>query len=69
MSKHSDRFNELPLETRQIASNLMLEHQIRDLHLEMGRLKQRYHTSRWEINEKIKYCERELEKKDAEVEN
>jgi len=63
MSKYSERFNALPFEIREIACNLMLESQIRDLYLERGRLKKRYDTSRKEINEKIKYCERELEKK------
>lgn len=60
MSIFSEQFNELSFEVRAIACNLMLENQIRDLHLESDRLKRRYETSRKEINEKIKYCEREL---------
>ena len=64
MSKHSDRFNALPFETRVIACNSMLESHIRDLHQEMERLRRRYNTSRKEITEKIKYCERELAKID-----
>ncbi len=63
MSVHSDKFNALPFEVRAIASNVMLEHTVRDLYLERDRLKRRYETSRKEINEKIKYCERELELK------
>jgi len=63
MSIHSDKFNDLPFDIRVIACNLMLESQIRDLYKEKDRLKLRYETSKKEINEKIKYCERELSKK------
>jgi len=43
----------------------MVEHQIRDLHFEAERLKLRYNTSKAEINEKIKYMERELARKNT----
>lgn len=62
MSIFSEQFNELPFDVRVIACNLALETQIRDLQLESSRLKRRYEESRKEINEKIKYCERELSK-------
>lgn len=67
MSIFSEQFNELPFETRAIACNVMLEAQIRDMYREAERLKRRYETSKKEINEKIKYCERELAKKLDEV--
>ena len=60
MSEHGDKFNALPDEVREIACNLMLEYQIRDLYLEKERLHRRYCTSRNEINDKIRYCELEL---------
>ena len=63
MSKHGDKFNALPADVREIACNLMLEYQIRDLRLEKERLKKRYCTSLNEINDKIKYCEKELSTK------
>ena len=63
MSIHSGKFNALPFEIREIACNVMLESQIRDLYKEKDRLKRRYETSKKEINEKIKFCERELAKK------
>ena len=63
MSKFSERFNALPDESRFIASDLMLEMEVRGLKLERERLSRRYEASRSEINEKIKYCERELSKR------
>ena len=63
MSKFSERFNALPDESRFIAADLMLETEIRNLKLECERLNRRYEASRSEINEKIKYCERELSKR------
>jgi len=65
MSKFSDDFNALPFDVRAIACNVMVEHQIRDLYFEAERLKLRYNTSKAEINEKIKYMERELARKGA----
>lgn len=62
MSKHSDRFNALPMEVRIICCNLALQDQIRDLGFEKDRLKKRYSQSKKEIDDKIKYCERELAK-------
>ena len=69
MSVFSDQFNALPFEIRVIACNLALETKIRGLHLEAGRLKNRYETSRKEINETIKFCEHELFKKLTEINN
>ena len=64
MSKFSEEFNALPFDVRAIACNLMVEHQIRGLYFEAERLKLRYNTSKAEINEKIKYMERELASKE-----
>jgi hypothetical protein len=61
MTKHSDAFNELSFETRAICSKVLLQDQIQGMRLEKERLKRRYSQSLKEINEKIKYCERELE--------
>lgn len=61
MSIHSDRFNELPFETRTIACALMLEYEIRNMEAEKVRLKNRYDQSIKEINEKITYCKRDLD--------
>ncbi len=61
MSKYSDDYNASPFEVRKIAAKVMLQGQIRDLNFEKERLKARYSQSLKEINEKIKYCERDLE--------
>tara|TARA_R110000744_G_scaffold341635_1_gene446833 strand:- start:3431 stop:3589 length:159 start_codon:yes stop_codon:yes gene_type:complete len=50
------------MEVRIICCNLALQDQIRDLGFEKDRLKKRYSQSKKEIDDKIKYCERELAK-------
>ena len=62
MTDWSEKYNDLPMEVREIASKVMLQHEIRDMYAEKERLKRRYEQSRKEINEKIKYCEHELNK-------
>jgi len=60
--KHSDAFNNLPFEVRKIASKIVLKTEIRNLVFEKERLRKRYDQSLNEINKKIKYCKRDLDK-------
>ena len=65
MSKWSDRFNELPIEVRHIASMVESEMRINQLEAEKLRLKRSYDRNVKEINQHIANLKRWIEKGEA----
>ena len=61
MKKHTERYNALPLEVREICSPIIAQAQITQLLIEKNRLKKRYYASLKEINDQIKGCEKHIE--------
>ena len=62
MSKHSDRYNSLPFEDRQMLNGLMIEAEIRFIELEKKRMLADFRKAVRVINERVKVMRRNLEK-------
>lgn len=62
MSQHSDRYNNLPFEDRQMLNSLMIEAEIRFIELEKKRMLADFRKGVREINERLKRMRQQLEK-------
>lgn len=62
MSQHSDRYNNLPFEDRQMLNGLMIEAEIRFIELEKKRMLADYRKAVRAINERVKNMRRQLDK-------
>lgn len=60
MSKHSDRYNNLPFEDRQMLNGLMIESEIRFMELEKKRMLADFRKAVRAINERVKVMRRNL---------
>lgn len=63
MKSISDYYNELPRETRELTSIVMLEHELRDWNLQKQKLIDAHHRHLAEMNERIKRTVKELDSK------
>lgn len=61
MSHHSDRYNSLPLEDRQMLNALMVEAEIRFIELEKKRMLADFRKNVRAINDRVKNMRRHLE--------
>ena len=61
MSRHSDRYNNLPIEDRQTLNALMIEAEIRFMELEKKRMLADFRKGVRAINERVKRMRRHLE--------
>ena len=61
MSKHSDRYNNLPLEDRQMLNVMLVEAEIRLLEMEKKRVLADFRKSARAINDRVKSMRRHLE--------
>lgn len=61
MSKHSDRYNNLPLEDRQMLNVMLVEAEIRLLEMEKKRVLADFRKSVRAINDRVKIMRRHLE--------
>ena len=62
MSRHSERYNSLPFEDRQMLNGLMIEAEIRFIELEKKRMLADFRKAVRVINERVKVMRRNLEK-------
>ena len=61
MSRHSDRYNSLPFEDRQMLNTLMVEAEIRFIELEKKRMLADFRKNVRAINDRVKNMRRHLE--------
>ena len=61
MSRHSDRYNSLPFEDRQMLNTLMVEAEIRFIELEKKRMLADFRKNVRAINDRVKNMRRQLE--------
>lgn len=61
MSRHSDRYNSLPFEDRQMLNALMVEAEIRFIELEKKRMLADFRKNVRAINDRVKNMRRHLE--------
>jgi hypothetical protein len=61
MSKHSDRFNDLPIDDRKMLSAMMIEAEIRFIELEKKRMLADFKSNVRAINVRLKNMRRHLD--------
>ena len=61
MSRHSDRYNSLPFEDRQMLNALMVEAEIRLIEMEKKRMLSDFRKGLRALNERVKNMRRHLE--------
>lgn len=62
MSQHSDRYNNLPFEDRQMLNGLMIEAEIRFIELEKKRMLADFRKAVRAINDRVRRMRQQLEK-------